>query len=221
MSIKEAIKKIIPRAILDVIDAHYRIKHHENISNRNSEIIRELLKGSMPIKLEIGAGKNRGVEGWTYSDMGDGCDLNLDLRNPLPFPDNTVSMIYSSHVLEHFSYRDMNALLTECFRILKSGGVFSAALPNARIYIEAYLTPDKFDPEVYCRYRPAYNYNSKIDFLNYMAYMNGHHRHMFDEESIIAILKRAGFRIARLRSFDETLDMKERDYESIYVLAEK
>jgi predicted SAM-dependent methyltransferase len=64
--------------------------------------------------------------------------------------------------------------LAECLRILKPGGKFSAAVPNARIFLNAYHNPDSFNPAVYCRYKPAYHYNSKIDYVNYIAYMDGH-----------------------------------------------
>ena len=44
---------------------------------------------------------------------------------------------------------------------------------------------------------------------------------MFDKENLVNTLKKGGFENANLRSFDESLDMKERDYESIYALAQK
>lgn len=196
-------------------------RHEQKVATRNSRKVKELLSGGKPILLEIGAGPERKLSGWTTADMCEGCDLVLDLAKPLPFPDNSVERIYSSHVLEHFYYNDLLRLLSECRRVLKPSGVFSASVPNARIYIEAYEKPESFDPAVYCRHAPAYNYNSKIDFLNYMAYMDGHHRYMFDEENIIAILGKAGFKNPSLRPFDAELDMKERDFQSIYVQAEK
>jgi predicted SAM-dependent methyltransferase len=220
MSIKEAIKKILPCFVLEAISAHKRMKHRELISTRNSEVIKELLKGSRPIKLELGAG-DRSMEGWTSVDMNDNCALNLDLTEPIPFPDNSVSMIYSSHVLEHFKYTELIKLIEECLRILKPGGLFSASVPNARIYLNAYHDPDNFKPEIFCRYKPAYHYNSKIDYVNYMAYMDGHHQYMFDEENLLEVIKRAGFRNAELRDFDEVLDLEARDFQTIYVKARK
>jgi predicted SAM-dependent methyltransferase len=220
MFINKGIKKIVPSFIREAISAHDRMKRQELISRRNSEVIKELLKGSRPIKLELGAG-DRTMEGWTSVDTNDICALNLDLTAPLPFPDNSVSMIYSSHVLEHLKIRELFKLICECKRILKPDGIFSASVPNARIYIEAYHSPEKFNPELFCRYRPAYNFNSRIDYVNYMAYMDGHHRYMFDDENIIVILKRAGFRNVSLRDFDRTLDLEVRDFESIYAQGEK
>ena len=57
--------------------------------------------------------------------------------------------------------------------------------------------------------------------LNYIAYMRGHHRYMFDEENLVNILKQCGFESPGLRSFDPLLDISSRDFESIYALATK
>jgi hypothetical protein len=32
-----------------------------------------------------------------------------------------------------------------------------------------------------------------MDRLNYIAYMDGHHRYMFDEENLLRVLVQAGF----------------------------
>ena len=219
--IKETIYMLAPGAVKECYERIMRARYEKTRARRNTTRIEALLAGKEPIRLEIGAGPERKLLGWTTADMCEGCDLVLDLAKPLPFPDNSVERIYSSHVLEHFYFRDLLKLLAECRRVLKPSGVFSASVPNARIYIEAYARPESFDPGKYCRHALAYNYNSKIDFLNYMAYMDGHHRYMFDEENIIAILGKAGFRDSRLRPFEVELDMRERDFQSIYVQAEK
>jgi hypothetical protein len=44
---------------------------------------------------------------------------------------------------------------------------------------------------------------------------------MFDVENLLFILKSKGFRNVRLRPLDPSLDIKERDLESIYAEAEK
>jgi len=221
MSLKKIIYKLAPSCVKKLMEVMINNRHDRNIFKRNLERINTLLKSKKPIKLEIGAGPERKLQGWTTADLCDGCDIVLDLTKPLPFPDKSVDMIYSSHVLEHFKFTELMQLLGECYRVLKPGGIFSASVPNARIYIEAYANPEMFDPDVFCRHKPAYNFNSKIDYINYMAYMDGHHRHMFDEENILAIIGKTGFQHPRLRAFDETIDMKERDFQSIYVQAEK
>jgi hypothetical protein len=54
-----------------------------------------------------------------------------------------------------------------------------------------------------------------------MAYMDGHHKQMFDEDKLLFVLRSKGFKNVRLRPFDPSLDLEARDYESIYGEAEK
>jgi predicted SAM-dependent methyltransferase len=179
--------------------------------------IKQLLASGDPIFLELGAGPRRGKNGWVTSDVQIGADLMIDLLEPLPFPDNTIDMFYSSHVLEHFSTRQIENILQECRRVLKPGAVLSACVPNAAIYIDAYNNPEAFDSEHFCRYKPAYKFYSKIDYINYMAYMDGQHFHLFDQENLIALLSASGFREVESRGFDPEIDMSERDHISLYV----
>ncbi|MDG5469922.1 methyltransferase domain-containing protein [Deltaproteobacteria bacterium IMCC39524] len=223
--VKKVIKKMLPVKLREILgtlsEQQSKTTKNKQIAVKNHHKVTSLLRSDLPIKLELGAGERRGVTGWTYADINENCDLVLDLTQPFPFPDNSVSMIYSSHMLEHFEYHELMTLLSECLRVLKPGGIFRASVPNARIYLEAYCAPDGFRPEIFCRYEPAYNANSKIDYVNYMAYMAGHHRYMFDEENLVAVLNLAGFNNVRLRGFDKTLDLEVRDFQSIYVQAEK
>ena len=111
-------------------------------------------------------------------------------------------------------------VLEEWRRILRQGGLLRVALPNARIFFKAYLGNGDFDADYYCRYKPALHYHTRIDYANYVAYMDAH-RHMFDEENLVAVLKAAGFSEVNLCNFDPTIDMKEREFESIYAVAIK
>lgn len=206
---------------IELIKSIRQDKREKRIIAENERRIKILLNSSNPIKLELGAGCNRGINGWTYIDNNEKCNLVMNLKNSIPFPDNSVSEIYSSHFLEHFTYPELIRLFEECLRILKPKGIFKAAVPNARLYLEAYSAANKSIAEFFFRYKPAYNFNSKIDYVNYIAYMDGHHHYMFDEENILIILQKIGFNNVRLRDFDEALDLRERDYESIYVRAEK
>ena len=48
-----------------------------------------------------------------------------------------------------------------------------------------------------------------------------HHKYLYDEENLVLILESKGFKNVRLRNFDPSLDLKERDFESIYAEAQK
>jgi predicted SAM-dependent methyltransferase len=169
-------------------------------------------------KVEIGSGPARGRNGWTTLDM-HGADLSWNLAWGLPFADGSLSKIYSSHVMEHFPYDALIGLLRECLRALRPGGVYSAAVPNAALYVESYVRRDL--SKLNMQYPPALRSELAIDALNYVAYMDGQHLYMFDGENLQRVLRVAGFAEVRLRAFDPALDRKERDHESIYVEAVK
>ncbi len=48
----------------------------------------------------------------------------------LPFRDNCFEVVYASHVLEHFHYRETDAILREWLRVLRPGGAFEIFVPN-------------------------------------------------------------------------------------------
>ena len=221
-NVSNIVKKLIPeryhKSLIDLKDLI--LYKGEKVSRKNRRVIETLLRDNKPIKLELSAGTPRGMNGWTTIDWNHKCDIRLDLSRPLPFPDNCVSMIYSSHLLEHFSYPSpMTELLAECHRILKPRGIFSIAVPNARIYLNAYFEPEKFDYRGNCK--PTFRYRSKIDYVNYIAYMEGHHSYMFDEENLLVILADAGFKNVRIRDFDPDLDVESQRHLTIYAEGEK
>ena len=176
--------------------------------------IRQLVNSQEPLLLDIGGGGRPGRNGWITVDTAQGCDLYWDLREGIPFADATVDAIYSSHLLEHLAFPDGQALLDECFRALRPGGKISVAVPNARLYIEGYLGHREI-PQNYFGWEPALNRTTAIDAVNYVAYMGGEHRYLFDEENLVHRLTLAGFENARSRNFDSELDLAEREYESI------
>jgi predicted SAM-dependent methyltransferase len=172
------------------------------------------------IRLELGSGPKRGNGGWTTVDIS-GADINWDLRKGIPLDNDSVDVIYTSHMLEHIPFSELEPFIIECKRVLKVGGSLSVCVPNAGYYINAYCeqkvfrNPETFYQEARCET------GSYIDQVNYIAYMGGEHAYMFDEENLVKILSNAGFYQVALRKFDSTLDLLERDHESIYALATK
>lgn len=188
--------------------------------SRTHRMIETILMSGSEIKLEIGSGPVKGRKGWTTLDLTDQADLCWNLLDPLPFPDGSVSAIYSSHLLEHFYYRKLMELLGECFRVLKSGGSFSACVPDASIYLKAYFDIESFNSS-FLTYKPAVISEERMDIVNYIAYMDGEHRYMFDQSNLLRVLAATGFVNVRSRHFDPELDMLERKYESIYAVGTK
>jgi predicted SAM-dependent methyltransferase len=215
--IKQFAKKYVPYWVINY--AKEMLNYHRQKKSR--KFIERLIKKESKIFLELGGGDKKGQGGWITLDIASGCDIYWDLRMGLPFPDNSVQKIYSSHVLEHFTYPEIIGLLKECLRVLVPSGEFSVCVPNARIYISAYLKNLELDSNQFFGHRPAFYDNSKIDYVNYTAYMDGLHKHMFDEENLLSILTKIGFSSIQSRDFDPDSDLEERKFESIYALAKK
>lgn len=156
---------------------------------------------------------------WTTLDINGKADIFWDLRNGIPFPENSVDEIYTSHTFEHIPFESLKKLITECHRVLKSSGKLSVCVPSARFYIEAYMNNKEFTKNVWKT--GLCETGSRIDQLNYMAYMGGVHKYIFDNENLINILKLCGFNSAETRDFGHPLDLPDRDFESIYATATK
>lgn len=214
---KELIKRNVPSILINFAR---NIRHSAKlrVSKRH---INYLIKEKKTIYLEIGAGNKKGKNGWITLDLTPDCDIYWDLNEGLPFPDESICKIYSSHVFEHFTFKEGQRLIDECLRVLIKDGIFSICVPNAKLWIDAYSNNKSLNKNQFFGYKLAYNNISQIDYVNYIAYMDGHHKYMFDEKNLIIILERKGFRNVRLRNFDPNLDLKARNYGSIYAEAQK
>ncbi|HCI05301.1 TPA: methyltransferase [Patescibacteria group bacterium] len=62
-----------------------------------------------------------------------------NLENGIPFSDNCSDVVYSSHVLEHFSREKGNFFIKEIFRVLKPGGMVRLVLPDLETIAAEYL----------------------------------------------------------------------------------
>ncbi|MEM8824447.1 MAG: methyltransferase domain-containing protein [Pseudomonadota bacterium] len=212
-SIKKAVKKSrLVRAVKK------RLEDKRN--HRHAVAEWKAIESRAGVCLEIGSGVKRGQGNWVTVDQ-NGADITWDLRDGFPLRDGCIDKIYCSHLLEHIPYEQLVQLVSECRRVLRNGGEFSVCVPNARNYITAYMKEVTFrDRETL--WEPAViDTGSNIDQLNYIAYMGGEHKYMFDPENLINTLLKGGFSNVVKREFDPSLDMRERDHESIYASAFK
>ena len=198
----------------------YEWVHHQRRKRQSQRQVASLLQNRQPLLLDLGGGYKPGSHGWLNVDVSPQCDFYWNLAEPMPFPDSSVDGAYSSHLLEHLTFGETQTLLQEVLRILKPGAQFRVCVPNARIFIDHYLGDHELPMEFF-GWRSAFNDSTRIDALNYVAYLDGEHKYMFDEENLQHVLSRAGFdRVAR-RDFDPSIDLLERDSESIYAVGYK
>lgn len=165
------------------------------------------------IWLELGGGNRAGSGKWVNIDMCEKCDIYYNLAKGIPFKNNSVAKIYSSHFFEHLAPDEASCCMKECIRVLTSGGEFSIAVPDARYYIDAYInqTPEFRGMKV----------SSWIDYARYVAYCDGVHKNMFDQDSLSDFLTQAGLTRVKPRGFDSATDLEVRRDETICAIGYK
>jgi SAM-dependent methyltransferase len=72
-----------------------------------------------------------------FTSTGEGV-IAHNLLNGIPYPDDSFSVVYHSHVLEHFSKKDAAIFMLECFRVLKKSGILRVAVPDLKGIIKEY-----------------------------------------------------------------------------------
>jgi len=147
-----------------------------------------------------------------------------DVKKGLPFKNESVSFIYSSHTFEHFTWAESLNVAKECFRVLQSGGgVLRVVVPNLRLIIERYLRDS--DPLASHRFLERLSLGHTIRDL---VHPGANHSQMFDQRSLVRLLEVAGFRNCQPAEFMESripnmcqIELAQRRNESLYVEAWK
>jgi predicted SAM-dependent methyltransferase len=192
---------------------------------------------AQPIRLHLGCGPCY-KEGWVNIDLAQltpksvqawiarkragerqRLDLMWDLSRGLPFPDNSVEAIFSEHVLEHFDYGAGLALIKECYRVLKPGGVLRTGVPDLERYIHSYDGDDPIIDDVR-PFRPT-----RAIALSEIFFHHGH-RAMYDYETMELTCHEAGFSIVEHSAYAQgclgaEVDSETRKLETLYVEATK
>lgn len=84
----------------------------------------------VPLRLDIGCGKTK-MDGWEGIDSIDFGQKHVhDVRNGLPFADNSVSEVRSSHFVEHITGAERIAFFNELWRVMKDGATAQIVTPN-------------------------------------------------------------------------------------------
>ncbi len=62
-----------------------------------------------------------------------------NLLTGIPVDSNTADAVYHSHILEHFSKKDGEEFINECYRVLKKDGIIRIAIPDFETIAREYL----------------------------------------------------------------------------------
>jgi predicted SAM-dependent methyltransferase len=115
-------------------------------------------------------------------------DLWLNIRNGLPFGDQSVDSIYTAQMIEHFYPQELARVLFDCHRVLKIDSGMRIVEPSVENAIAAYSVRKvqwfsewpRSSRSVGCR------------FSNFI-FCDGQHRNAFDFEYMSEMLLSAGF----------------------------
>lgn len=91
------------------------------------------------MKLHLGCG-DKILKGFINIDVrnSEGVDLISDISKLETIDDNSVELIYSSHVLEHFGRHIYKRVLQTWYNKLKPGGILRIAVPNFESIVDYY-----------------------------------------------------------------------------------
>lgn len=77
--------------------------------------------------IDIGGGLNP-YPGYISVDLREDADIQFDLNNGIPLPDNSVGVLNASHILEHLT--DKTKIMAEIHRVLSPGGWAFIEVPS-------------------------------------------------------------------------------------------
>jgi len=177
-------------------------------------------------KLHLGSGKVV-IPGWYNIDLDpqSGSKVHkMDLSNPLPFPDASVSMIFSEHLIEHMPKNKGLRFLKECYRVLRAGGTMRFGWPDFSKHIEAYNTKDKKYREGMLKHMKPGIVGTWDEFFADLLYSWGH-RYMYTPELLTEFFKAAGFEKVKIKKYGQSSlgyswDTRD-DPDTTYIEAEK
>jgi SAM-dependent methyltransferase len=164
-----------------------------------------------------------------------------DVRKGLPYEDNCLLYLYSSHCFEHL-YRDQaRRFLGECLRVLKPGGILRLVVPDLELLIRQYThagqgqdqnARGELPADAFVRQLLMVRESAPLGIVDrwFKPILGKHTIHCwaYDWQSLRARLLEAGFTNVRRCSYLESsipdiefLDLAEKKDESLYVEGSK
>src|SRR5215211_2103768 len=233
-AIKRLMAKAMPVYLVEQVTSEVRLAVKRMFTARSVRRRLNLQKGC---RVNIGCGKNL-IPRWINLDLVSHPGVYFwDCRSGLPFADAAVAAIYSEHFFEHLEAEtEARAFLRECLRCLQPEGVLRLVVPDAGAYLRAYSGPW----ELLAHMRPLDRigdgwrdrwlgevYQTRMQFMNTIFRQKYEHKYAYDAETLVLIVREAGFSDAIVQQFGISIDpnmapdTNERRTESLYVEALK
>lgn len=157
------------------------------------------------MKLHLGCG-NKHIEGYINIDIRylPGVDEVNNVGRLRNYKPNSVSIIYASHVLEHFSRWDYMEVLKRWFELLEPNGILRLGVPDFEKIVEYYNQTKDL---------------RSISGLLYggQDYKENNHYWVWDFETISKELKSIGFKEVNRYDWEKTDHSNVDDYTQSYL----
>jgi len=142
--------------------------------------------------------------------------------------DSSVSVVYSSHMIEHLPRAKVGPFLREVHRILKPGGMIRIVTPDLRKLAQRYVNGGAADDFMESSLLAEDVPETALVLIKQLVVGRRGHHWLYDAPSLCRLLERNGFREARSTEPGSTriqdvgaLDLFERADQSVYVEAFK
>lgn len=182
-----------------------------NFGRIDRAIIERYFAGQEIRKLHIGCGGNI-LSDWLNSDFVPYSNsiLHLDATETFPFAADMFDYIFSEHMIEHISYSNGLAMLSECYRVLKNNGKIRISTPNLPFLIDLYRDDKSELQREYIRWatdnfiKSAPYYDDTFVINNFIR--DWGHLFIYDERTLRSSLEKAGFTIIIRCNLNESND---------------
>ena len=156
--------------------------------------LRRLAGAQSSVRLHLGCGP-RLLPGWINIDIGIRADVTLDLRKKIPLPDESVDYVFTEDFIEHLPYASGVAVISECARLLRPGGVLRLATPDLARFADAYTQRSDRALAWYRQEFPGLVTHGQMFNTGMRAWG---HQFLYDEETMRGVLEPLGFKVERV-----------------------
>lgn len=168
------------------------------------------------VKLHLGCGRRNFGEHWVHID-GTKDNENDEKKyfqhikyndvTKLPFEDNSVDIIYNSHLIAYFDRSEILDILTEWRRVLRPNGILRIATPDFDAMLKLYI--DK-------QYHLA-SFLGPLYGKMKMGDSNIYHKTVYDFKSLLGVLMMCKFRDVKKYDHKKTEHSHIDDHSAAYL----
>lgn len=182
-------------------------------------VVRTYLRKHETAKLHVGCGDNM-LAGWLNTEFefrAHRSVIHLDATKPFPLPDSSFDLIFSEHMIEHLPLPAALNMLRECFRVLKPRGRVRISTPPLEFFINLMTNPGA-DHIKYCEFHfSEWGEDSPVRTPAVVVadyYTKWGHQFIYDEPTLRALMKAAGFTEIEKTALRESREPMLRDLEN-------